>query len=368
MCSRFRRRAARCWAQRLLALTLAGVALAIAPAYAAQPRALRVCADPNNLPFSNEQGEGLENRLAQIVAADLKATLEYTWWAQRRGFFRNTLREGRCDVVIGVPASFELAATTRPYYRSTYVFVERRTSGLQISSLDDPRLRELKIGVQMIGDDGANAPPVHALNNRGIVDNLRNFKSDPELIRGSLLPVRPIAKQRALVIERGKAAVLDLFLANDTQRPATGTLTLTMITPSGRRRTLITLPAPQQQADVFSYLLKEGFETPALEEEGLYRFKFAISSAPLPIQLRTSSGVISTWHCMPRCLPSAASFRRGSSPTAATPMRPRAIAWPCFAAPRPPTSGFNRASSLSCAPPPPRSTRASSSPERASIR
>jgi mxaJ protein len=142
---------------------------------ASSTTALRVCADPNNLPFSNEQRDGFENKIADLIAADMDLPLEYTWWAQRRGFFRNTLREGICDVVVGVPASFELAATTRPYYRSTYVFVTRRERNLDIRSFDDPKLRELKIGVQLIGDDGANSPPVHALNNRGIVENLKGY-------------------------------------------------------------------------------------------------------------------------------------------------------------------------------------------------
>src|SRR5690606_22668415 len=91
----------------------------------ATDRALRVCADPNNLPFSNERGEGFENRIAELVARDLGARVEYTWFAQRRGFIRNTLRAGECDVVMGVPSSFELALTTRPYYRSSYMFVTR---------------------------------------------------------------------------------------------------------------------------------------------------------------------------------------------------------------------------------------------------
>ena len=141
----------------------------------ASTTALRVCADPNNLPFSNKSEEGFENKIADLIAGELKVPVEYTWWAQRRGFFRSTLRSGLCDVVIGVPASFELAATTRPYYRSTYVFVSRRDRDLDIGSFDDPALRELKIGVQLVGDDGANTPPVHALNNRGIVANLKGY-------------------------------------------------------------------------------------------------------------------------------------------------------------------------------------------------
>jgi mxaJ protein len=76
---------------------------------------------------------------------------------------------------MGVPASFELAATTRPYYRSTYVFVTRSDRDLNIASFDDPQLHELSVGVQMIGDDGANSPPAHALANRGIVNNVRGY-------------------------------------------------------------------------------------------------------------------------------------------------------------------------------------------------
>lgn len=141
----------------------------------ASETALRVCADPNNLPFSNDKGAGFENKIADLIAADMKRPVEYTWWAQRRGFFRNTLKAGTCDVVIGVPASFEMAATTRPYYRSTYVFVTKHDRHLQIGSLDDPALKDLSIGVQLIGDDGTNAPPAHALANRGIVNNIRGF-------------------------------------------------------------------------------------------------------------------------------------------------------------------------------------------------
>jgi len=123
-------------------------------------------------------------------------------------------------------------------------------------------------------------------NHSGIVDNLRNFKADPTLISGSLLPIRPIAKQRALCIEQGKPATFDLYLANDTPDAAAGTLTFTMITPSGQRQDLISLPTPTHVTDQFSYLLKEAFQTPPLTEEGLYRFKFSISSSPLSTQTK----------------------------------------------------------------------------------
>ena len=110
-----------------------------------------------------------------MVARDLHASLRYTWWPQHRGFLRNTLKAGTCDVVMGLPSSVELAATTRPYYRSTYVFVYRKDRGIVVKSFDDPVLRKLKIGVQMVGDDGYNSPPAHALANRGIIDNIAGY-------------------------------------------------------------------------------------------------------------------------------------------------------------------------------------------------
>jgi mxaJ protein len=153
---------------------LGAAACAVAPAQA-EVRELRVCADPNNLPFSNSRLEGFENKLADLVARDLKAKVTYTWWAQRRGFIRNTLNTRDCDVVMGVPSSFELALTTNPYYRSSYVFVTRADRNIDVRSFDDPLLKTLRIGVHLAGDDGANTPPVHALSSRQIVGNLRGY-------------------------------------------------------------------------------------------------------------------------------------------------------------------------------------------------
>lgn len=136
---------------------------------------LRVCADPNNLPYSNDRLEGFENALASLIARELQADVSYTWWAQRGGFIRNTLNAGECDVLIGVPSFLEMVLTTRPYYRSTYVFVSRADKPWRVESFDDPLLRELTIGVQIIGDDFANAPPGHALSARGIVTNVRGY-------------------------------------------------------------------------------------------------------------------------------------------------------------------------------------------------
>src|SRR5512144_2991888 len=132
-----------------------------APDAAALPE-LRVCADPNNLPFSNDKQQGFENAVAELVAADLHRRVTYTWLPQRRGFARNTLNAHKCDVIMGVPSSYELAMPTRPYYRSTYVFVSRRDRHVTIHSFDDPQLRRLRVGVHFLGT------PTEALAKRNI--------------------------------------------------------------------------------------------------------------------------------------------------------------------------------------------------------
>src|SRR5437763_289355 len=109
-----------------------------------EARVLRIAADPNNLPFSNNRGEGFENKIAELLARELGVRIEWVWHAQRRGFFRETLKENNADLVLGLPAHFDLALTTTPYYRSTYVFVRRADQQVDIGSLDDPRLRTMK--------------------------------------------------------------------------------------------------------------------------------------------------------------------------------------------------------------------------------
>jgi mxaJ protein len=136
--------------------------------------ALRVCADPNNLPYSNERQQGFENRIADLVARDLGRPTTYVWWPQRRGFLRSTLLARRCDVVVGTGPAPGIR-TTQPYYRSTYTFVSRRSDGLQIDSFDDERLRRLTIGIQITGDDYANPPAAQALAFRGLTNNVRGF-------------------------------------------------------------------------------------------------------------------------------------------------------------------------------------------------
>jgi mxaJ protein len=153
------------------------------------------------MPFSNSRGEGFENRLAELMADETGARVEYEWWTQRRGFVRNTLNADRCDVVMGVPTSFDLVLRTNPYYRSTYVFVTNEQVRPAITTFDDPRLRSLKVGVQMIGDDGANSPPAHALARRGIVGNVRGFMVFGDYAREE--PQAPIIR----AVERGEIDV-----------------------------------------------------------------------------------------------------------------------------------------------------------------
>jgi mxaJ protein len=150
---------------------------------------LRVCADPNNLPFSNEKQEGFENKLAEMIARDLDRDLDYTWWASRRGFFRATLNSQQCDVVMGVPVASERALTTDPYYRSTYVFVTRKDRHLDITSINDPRLLKLKVGVQIIGDDYNNSPPAESLAKRGAIENVVGYT-----VYGNYLTKNPTAR------------------------------------------------------------------------------------------------------------------------------------------------------------------------------
>ena len=160
----------------VLAVSSAGAAAEPAALPAPEPtRELTVCADPNNLPFSNKAEEGFENKIASLMARDLGANLTYVWWAQRRGYARSTLNEAKCDMWPGVATGVDRIATSRPYYHSTYVFVTRENAPLQGLTLDDERLRSLKIGVQVIGNDATNTPPAHSLSRRAIVNNVRGY-------------------------------------------------------------------------------------------------------------------------------------------------------------------------------------------------
>lgn len=126
-------------------------------------KVLRVCGDPNNMPFSNEKLEGIENEIAAVLAKDLGWRLEYVWWSHQRGLVRRVLNTERCDVLLGIPKGYDLVSWTKPYYRTGYVIAYRKDRIAEFRSLDDPRLKTLKVGVQ------ANTPPHVALGQRGIV-------------------------------------------------------------------------------------------------------------------------------------------------------------------------------------------------------
>lgn len=148
---------------------------AVVPATDASGRRvrMRVCADPNNLPFSNRARKGFENELAELIAKDLGLQVAYYWWPQRRGFVRNSLKLGDCDVIMGIAAGSELVLSTRPYYRSTYVFVTPR-NGPRVRSLDDTVLRHMRIGIPLTGGE-ANPPPAQSLADRGLASQVEGY-------------------------------------------------------------------------------------------------------------------------------------------------------------------------------------------------
>ncbi|MGH7631672.1 MAG: quinoprotein dehydrogenase-associated putative ABC transporter substrate-binding protein [Gemmatimonadales bacterium] len=136
---------------------------------------LRICADPDNMPASNQKGEGYENKIAELIAREWNAKLEYAWWPVRRGFFSRALNGRYCDVALTAPSGLDMAATTKPYYRAGYVVVYRKDSGLDLKSLEDPAWKKLRIGINLLNSDATNTPPAMALSRHGVVGNLVGF-------------------------------------------------------------------------------------------------------------------------------------------------------------------------------------------------
>ena len=130
---------------------------------------LRVCADPNNLPLSNEKGEGFENKIAELIGQDLKLPVTYVWFPQVIGFVRNTLYARRCDLIIGTVAGDELVQTTNPYYYTSYVMAYRNDRGLDLDKISDAKLKALTIGVV------AGTPPSDLLIRHGLMDRARPY-------------------------------------------------------------------------------------------------------------------------------------------------------------------------------------------------
>jgi quinoprotein dehydrogenase-associated probable ABC transporter substrate-binding protein len=134
------------------------------------PKVLRVCADPRNLPFSNEAGEGFENKLAEMLAQKLGKSLAYSYYPGATGFIRNTLNAHRCDVIMGFPQGNDFAQPTNPYYRTAYVLIARKEAGLEgIQSLEDPRLKGKKIGII------AGTPPATNLAVNGLLPSIHSY-------------------------------------------------------------------------------------------------------------------------------------------------------------------------------------------------
>ncbi|HWE49415.1 MAG TPA: quinoprotein dehydrogenase-associated putative ABC transporter substrate-binding protein [Bryobacteraceae bacterium] len=153
--------------------SLSAVLLSVASVWGADGKVLRVCADPNNLPFSNQHEQGFENRIVALLASDMGVDLRYTWWPERKSLVEDTLGADRCDVLPGAPAGLDGVTLTQPYYTSTYVFVSRPDITPAVTSLNDSQLANLRIGIHIVGDD--YAPPARALARRGIVANLHGY-------------------------------------------------------------------------------------------------------------------------------------------------------------------------------------------------
>jgi mxaJ protein len=162
--------------ERVRAVLLAGLLGCVSSAWCGEP--LRVCADPDNLPYSHRDGRGFELRIAELLADALHAPLQIRWQAQRRAFVRKSWRDAGCDVLLGVPSGTDGVLTTRPYYRSSYAIVTRTHDAAPLRGLDDPRLRELHIGVQLLGTDQATTPPGQLLARRGVVQRVHGFPID----------------------------------------------------------------------------------------------------------------------------------------------------------------------------------------------
>jgi quinoprotein dehydrogenase-associated probable ABC transporter substrate-binding protein len=134
------------------------------------PKVLRVCADPHNMPFSTEKREGFENKVAELFAEKLGRGLAYAWYPQATGFVRNTLAAHRCDVIMGAPQGDDLVQVTNPYYRTAYALVFKRDSGLDgVDTLEDPRLKNKHIGVV------AGTPPGNNMAVNGLMANAKPY-------------------------------------------------------------------------------------------------------------------------------------------------------------------------------------------------
>ncbi len=167
--------------------SVCSLVLTMALAGTAAAADLRVCADPDNLPYSNRQQQGFENKLSDLVGRDLGRPVRTLWIPQRGPFFK-ALQQGACDVVMGVPSGFPSALTTEPYYRSSYVFASRKQRHLNLRSFDDPRLKNLRIGLQVVAENDGDVPPAQALARRGLMRNISWYRLTPDYFAASRTP------------------------------------------------------------------------------------------------------------------------------------------------------------------------------------
>jgi mxaJ protein len=135
----------------------------------------RVCADPENMPYSNQKGEGFENKIAEVLAKDLGKELSYEFWLDRQGFLRNTINAQRCDVIMGMSTDVDNLRTSKPYYRSGYVFVYRKSSNYNIKDWNSPDLRKGIIGI--VGE----SPPTIALRDNDLMANAHPYRLQRDL-------------------------------------------------------------------------------------------------------------------------------------------------------------------------------------------
>ena len=134
------------------------------------PNVFRACGDPRNLPFSNDKGEGFENKLAELFAAKLGKKLSYTYFPQVTGFVRKTLGSFRCDIIMGFPQGDDQAQVTIPYYRTTYALIFKRGSGLEdVTTISDPKLKDKRIGIV------AKTPPSTNMALNGLLAHAKSY-------------------------------------------------------------------------------------------------------------------------------------------------------------------------------------------------
>jgi quinoprotein dehydrogenase-associated probable ABC transporter substrate-binding protein len=181
------------------------------------PKVLRVCADPNNMPFSTDKGEGFENKLAELLAEKLGKGLSYSWYPQAPGFVRNTLAAHKCDVIMGIPQGDDLVQVTNPYYRTAYALVLKPGHGLEgVDTLGDPRLKGKRIGIV------AGTPPGNNMAANGLMANAKPYP----LVVDTRVDSSAVAMVHDLAADDIDAGVLWGPMAGYYARQATSAITV----------------------------------------------------------------------------------------------------------------------------------------------